>query len=256
MREWGQAQGIDRRAERNFRKSTSELSWGEVQASTGEVRVVLASHGLKRRAGNVKEAKFSVQVRRVRRTGGDAGRRKQWRRQVQRVFICGHLDRSLDPMRLQYQRQMASPFSWAASLHRERCTDWSVQLAESISFKTMRRVCALRTIRVPKRPRTVEAVRKSMLLLKLVACGAAVEALTNLWGVQRNWEIGHSGYLVTPNEQRLSAARRCLDEALKSYAADKPCWTEPPFRMDGGGIGDWSVPCWRQRANYAPGSGL
>ena len=51
---------------------------------------------------------------------------------------------------------------------------------------------------------------------------------------------------VTPNEQRLSAARRCLDEALKSYAADKPCWTEPPSRMDGGGIGDWSVPCCRQ----------
>ena len=29
-----------------------------------------------------------------------------------------------------------------------------------------------------------------------------------------------------PNEQRLSAARRCLQTAKDSYAADKPCWTQ------------------------------
>jgi hypothetical protein len=58
---------------------------------------------------------------------------------------------------------------------------------------------------------------------------------------QRRWTVHRAA-----NEERQSAARRCLGEALKSYGADKPCWTEPPSRMDGGGIGDLSEPCCRQ----------
>ncbi len=32
------------------------------------------------------------------------------------------------------------------------------------------------------------------------------------------------------SEQHLSVARRCLTEALDSYAADKSCWTERPAK--------------------------
>ena len=35
-------------------------------------------------------------------------------------------------------------------------------------------------------------------------------------------------HLLTPNNQRLSAAQQRKPEARTSIAADKPCWTEPP----------------------------
>ncbi len=33
---------------------------------------------------------------------------------------------------------------------------------------------------------------------------------------------------LTANDQRLSAAARCLQESGNANAADKPFWTEPP----------------------------
>ena len=46
--------------------------------------------------------------------------------------------------------------------------------------------------------------------------------------LQRRVEFRRIHGVVTPNNQRLSAAQQRKPEARTSMAADKPCWTEPP----------------------------